>query len=141
MSTAAGCTIPASTTTIASGASSGVIIGKREGEDTTEAQAYRYPVKDWTAGAARRHCKKAGGEFHPAGEVNETEVNMSDQQVLVECPKGHEEHGRGSAGWPGGRAAWEKYHKGWIKKETTPGLLSYHRRLHMIAANMDVELT
>jgi hypothetical protein len=73
--------------------------------------------------------------------ANEAEVDVSDEQALLECPKGHETHGRGSAGWPGGRKEWEAYHKRWIKKESTQGLLSYHRRLHMVAANMGVKLT
>jgi hypothetical protein len=32
-----------------------LIIGKRNGKDTTETQAYRYPIADWTEDAARKH--------------------------------------------------------------------------------------
>jgi len=45
-----------------------IIIGKRKGKDTTEAQAYRYPTGDWTEADAKAHCKEEGGTFHPAAE-------------------------------------------------------------------------
>jgi len=43
-----------------------IIIGKLKGKTTTTTQAYRYPTKSWTEERARKHCKKYGGEFHPA---------------------------------------------------------------------------
>ena len=43
-----------------------IIIGKLKGKIKTTTQAYRYPTKSWTEEAARKHCKKQGGEFHPA---------------------------------------------------------------------------
>ena len=43
-----------------------IIIGKLKGKTTTTTQAYRYPTKSWTEERAKKHCKKNGGEFHPA---------------------------------------------------------------------------
>lgn len=43
-----------------------ILIGKRRGKTGSEAQAYRYPKDSWTEGAARAHCKEAGGTFEAA---------------------------------------------------------------------------
>jgi len=43
-----------------------IIIGRLRGKTTTEAQAYRYPKDDWTAAAARAHCKRNKGMFEAA---------------------------------------------------------------------------
>ena len=40
-----------------------IIIAKRPGKDTTEAQAFRYPVSDWTKQEAQGHCGRQGGTF------------------------------------------------------------------------------
>ncbi len=44
----------------------GIIIGRPKGQETTTAQAYRYPTTDWTESEAKAHCKEAGGTFHAA---------------------------------------------------------------------------
>ena len=43
-----------------------IIIGRPKGKDTTTAQAYRYPIEDWTEGRARAHCGEHEGSFEPA---------------------------------------------------------------------------
>jgi hypothetical protein len=45
-----------------------IIIGSPEGQDTTTAQAFRYPVEDWTETEARAHCEEQGGRFEPAAD-------------------------------------------------------------------------
>lgn len=49
----------------------GIIIGRPKGQETTTAQAYRYPTTDWTEDEAKAHCKEAGGEFHAASGEKE----------------------------------------------------------------------
>lgn len=42
-----------------------VIIAKRPGKETTEEQAYRYPLDaGWTKDSAQSHCQKHQGSFH-----------------------------------------------------------------------------
>lgn len=64
-----------------------LIIGKKKGQDTTEAQAYRYPVGDWEEAEARAHCKKAGGKFEPATEEDKAMSGVLDlrefERVIV----------------------------------------------------------
>lgn len=44
-----------------------LLIAKKKGKDTTEVQAYRYPVGSWSATQARTHCKSHSGIlFEPA---------------------------------------------------------------------------
>jgi len=43
-----------------------IIIGKLKGETETTAQAYRYPVEDWSESEARSHCREHDGSFEPA---------------------------------------------------------------------------
>ena len=45
-----------------------IIIGRPDGQDTTTAQSFRYPVEDWTEIDARAHCEEQGGRFEPAAE-------------------------------------------------------------------------
>jgi hypothetical protein len=45
-----------------------ILVGKRKGSNTSEAQAYRYPKSEWTADAARAHCEDAGGSFEAAAK-------------------------------------------------------------------------
>jgi ATP-dependent protease ClpP protease subunit len=47
----------------------GVIMGRLKGETTMSEQAYRYPKDDWSAAAARSHCKSHEGRFEKAGEA------------------------------------------------------------------------
>ena len=55
-----------------------ILVGRREGKTTSEAQAYRYPKDEWTADAARAHCKAAGGSFEAAAATQE----MSGDEIL-----------------------------------------------------------
>ncbi|OGD22323.1 MAG: hypothetical protein A2Y70_03010 [Candidatus Aminicenantes bacterium RBG_13_64_14] len=48
-----------------------ILIGRREGKTTSEAQAYRYPKDEWPADEARAHCKEAGGSFEAAARTQE----------------------------------------------------------------------
>ena len=48
-----------------------ILIGRREGKTTSEAQAYRYPKDEWSAEQARAHCKDAGGSFEAAAATAE----------------------------------------------------------------------
>ena len=43
-----------------------IIIGKLKGHVETTAQAFRYPIDQWSEDEARAHCEKEGGSFHPA---------------------------------------------------------------------------
>src|SRR4030042_5222890 len=43
-----------------------IIVARPKGETTTEAQAYRYPIGDWTEEAARAACTEAKGNFEAA---------------------------------------------------------------------------
>jgi len=40
-----------------------IIIAKRPGETTTEAQAFRYPTSDWSKDLAQAHCQRQQGIF------------------------------------------------------------------------------
>jgi len=52
---------------VSNGKDLGVIIGRLKGKTTTTDQAFRYPIKDWTEGAARKHCREHQGIlFEPA---------------------------------------------------------------------------
>ena len=55
-----------------------ILVGRREGKTTSEAQAYRYPKDEWTADAARAHCKAADGSFEAAAATQE----MSGDEIL-----------------------------------------------------------
>lgn len=55
-----------------------ILVGKRKGKTGSEAQAYRYPKDEWSAEAARAHCKEAGGSFEAAAATQE----MKPEEVL-----------------------------------------------------------
>lgn len=60
----------------------GIIIGRPKGQETTTAQAYRYPTTDWTEDEAKAHCKEAGGEFHAASGKKEASLwNIGETEV------------------------------------------------------------
>jgi hypothetical protein len=49
-----------------------IIIGRLKGKTSTTTQAFRYPKDEWTAAAARAHCKAQGGSFEAAsGQTQE----------------------------------------------------------------------
>lgn len=66
--------------TEADGRPLGIIIGRPKGQTTTKAQAYRYPIDEWTEKEAKAHCKKAGGEFHAA--TGKKEVGESGRKEM-----------------------------------------------------------
>jgi len=41
-----------------------IIIAKRPGKETTEEQAYRYPVEIWNKSESKAHCSRHSGKFH-----------------------------------------------------------------------------
>lgn len=43
-----------------------ILIARLKGQSTTTTQAFRYPIKDWTTDAARKHCKENKGRFEKA---------------------------------------------------------------------------
>lgn len=43
-----------------------IIVGRLKGQDSTTAQAYRYPIDNWGEDEARAHCQDAGGQFEAA---------------------------------------------------------------------------
>ena len=43
-----------------------IIVGKLTGGKKRTAQSFRYPVKDWSEAAARKHCKANNGTFEAA---------------------------------------------------------------------------
>jgi len=43
-----------------------ILIAKKNGQGSSEAQAYRYPKDKWDADKARKHCEDAGGKFEAA---------------------------------------------------------------------------
>jgi hypothetical protein len=122
----------------------GIIIGKREGKDTTEAQAYRYPVDDWTEAQARAHCEKEGGEFHPAareGKAMSMEWEWQESTDLftvkfVGSPRNpYGTHA--SKGYPGGRDGWKKAWRVYLANVRDQGpIQGTVRRVSMIAAGM-----
>jgi hypothetical protein len=48
-----------------------IIVGQLEGQEATTAQAFRYPIEDWTEAEARAHCEEQGGRFEPAAPEEE----------------------------------------------------------------------
>jgi hypothetical protein len=58
-----------------------IIIGRLKGERTTTAQAYRYPVDDWSEADARAHCQDAGGSFAAAKKLafSKQDLELFDQ--------------------------------------------------------------
>ena len=67
-----------------------IIIGKLIGKTKTTAQAYRYPIDQWSAEEARRHCKDAGGRFEAARkEVSGVERVRFVDLLLAELGEGN----------------------------------------------------
>ncbi len=76
-----------------SGKEFAIIIGRLEGEETTTAQSFRYPIADWTEAEAKERCESADGIlFEPAepedeepeteGEHDEDEDDDEDKEAL-----------------------------------------------------------
>lgn len=59
-----------------------MVIAKRPGKDTTEVQAFRYPISDWTEDAAKKHCKDQGGAFEAAAPKKKS-VDTTVKDYLV----------------------------------------------------------
>lgn len=72
-----------------------IIIGRLEGEETTTAQAFRYPISDWTEAEARDACTAAEGIlFEPAEPAEPAEPDEDDEdpeEENLEDPETEEE--------------------------------------------------
>lgn len=54
----------------------------KDGNRTSEEQAYRYPKKSWSAAEARAHCKEHKGRFEAASQEMKLEDLLPD---MADC--------------------------------------------------------
>jgi len=57
-----------------------VILGRLKGQSNMTAQAYRYPVDDWSTAEARAHCKEHDGTFELASNAMDSEIRRRAQK-------------------------------------------------------------
>lgn len=51
-----------------------------EADESSEIQAYRYPIEDWSEAAARNHCREHDGTFEPAADDEGEQDGMKQRE-------------------------------------------------------------
>ncbi|MBC8459795.1 MAG: hypothetical protein H8D67_17525, partial [Deltaproteobacteria bacterium] len=66
-----------------------MVIAKRPGKDTTEVQAFRYPVSSWDEDAAKKHCADQGGTFEVAAPEEEKKMKEISASEIIKLAEQH----------------------------------------------------